>query len=78
MLRVTIKEVFMQTAGLTEEPEPKVDDFRTKYKANFRTKDGHYVGTGRLCLYNKALLVFCYIHYSTSESVYIGIERRKA
>ena len=37
------KETFMQTAGLEEEPEPKVDDFRTKYEATFRTKDGHYV-----------------------------------
>jgi len=37
------KETFMQAAGLEEEPEPKVDDFRTKYEATFRTKDGHYV-----------------------------------
>lgn len=37
------KEVFMQAAVLEEEPEPKVDDFRKKYEAKYRTKDGHYV-----------------------------------
>jgi Mn-dependent DtxR family transcriptional regulator len=37
------KGAFMQTAGIPEEPSPIQEDFRTKYKAEFRTKDGHYV-----------------------------------
>ena len=37
------KDAFMQTAGITEVPSPVQEDFRTKYKAEFRTKDGHYV-----------------------------------
>ncbi len=36
-------QAFAQLAGMTEVPEPKQDDMRTKYEAKFRTKDGHYV-----------------------------------
>lgn len=37
------KDAFMQTAGITEVPYPVQEDFRTKYKAEFRSKDGHYL-----------------------------------